>query len=136
MIFKVFIDSDVIISSLISTKGAAFLLLSQPNSRYFYSSVQVKELKIVCDRLNISHKKLENILKNISQKSIDQNDKIYSDFVNDPNDIHILAGAHQSSAKFLITYNQKDFKAEKIKSRFNITILTPALFLQYLRSLV
>lgn len=135
MIHKVFIDSDVIISSLLSTKGAAFLLLARPNPRYYYSDIQIKELKIVCNRLAIPQNKLETILKNISLKSINQNNKEYSDFVNDPNDTHILAGAHQSSSKFLITYNQKDFKTEKIKSKFNITILTPALYLQYLRSL-
>lgn len=134
MVYQVFIDSDVIISSLLSTKGAAFLILSLPNPRYYYSDTQIKELKVVCNRLNIPQKKLEDILKNISRKNIDQNNKEYSDFVNDPDDAHILAGAHQSSARFLVTYNQKDFKAEKIKSRFNITILTPALFLQYLRS--
>jgi len=134
MIHKVFIDSDVIISSLISTRGAAFLLLSAPNSQFYYSNLQVEELKNVCDRLNIPHNKLETILKNLSLKKIELGSNKYLSFVNDPGDAHILAGAHQSLAKFLITYNQKDFKSEKIKSKFNLTILTPALYLQYLRS--
>lgn len=135
MTHKVFIDSDVVISSLLSTKGAAFLLLSLPNPKNYYSNIQIKELKIVCNRLGIPQKRLEDILKNISLKNIYPNNKNYSEYVNDPNDAHILAGAHQSSAKFLVTYNQKDFKIEKIKSKFNITILTPALYLQYIRSL-
>ena len=136
MIHNVFVDSDVIISSLISTNGAAHLLISHLNPQFYYSNIQTKELKVVCERLKIPQKNLEKILQHLSQINIHNDDDCYFDFVHDPNDSHILAGAHQSSAKFLITYNQKDFRVEKIKLKFKIIVLTPALYLQYLRSVV
>ena len=59
----------------------------------------------------------------------------YKDYVEDLNDAHIVAGAAESKAHFLITYNIRDFKIEKIKKDFDIIVLTPGMFLQYLRSI-
>ena len=53
----------------------------------------------------------------------------------DPNDAHIIAGAVKAKAQFLLTYNLKDYKIDKIKKDFGIIVTTPAKFLQYLRSL-
>lgn len=132
---KVFVDSDVIISSLISIKGAAHLLLSEPNKYFFYSNIQTKELKIVCDRLKLSPINLISILKNISQIGIKSKVDKYQKFVNDKNDAHIVAGADTSKSKFIVSYNIKDFKTNELKDKLNIIVLTPALYLQYTRSL-
>jgi len=56
-------------------------------------------------------------------------------YTNDPNDIHVVAGAVLASVDFLLTYNVRDFKIDKIKKDFNLICLRPAQFLQYLRSL-
>lgn len=76
-----------------------------------------------------SRLKLINIKKEL--KTIKQQ---YREYVTDINDAHIVAGAHVAKVGFLITYNLKHFRIEKIKNDFAILVMTPALFLQYLRS--
>jgi len=138
---SVFVDSDVVISSLISSSGAASLLLKKKikNLKLFISNFSQKELKIVSQRLEIKPDSLEKLVKNRFEiVNLKENNKSlkekYADYVLDKNDAHIVAGAVKSKAKFLLTYNWRHFKREKIKNDFNVIILTPALFLQYLRS--
>lgn len=134
-----FVDSDVIISSLLSTKGASFFLLNQTKSQFFISSLSVKELAVVVKRLDIEKHKLDALvgkrLKTVVLKETKQKiEKKYQPYVFDQNDAHIIAGAVASQAKFLLSYNLRHFKKEKIKEDFKIILLTPASFLQYLRS--
>lgn len=133
-----FVDSDAVISSLLSKKGASFFLFSQTESDFFISSLSIKELKIVVNRLRIDQQKLNLLIKKkfkvILLKEIGEIEKKYQDYVLDKNDSHIIAGAVASKAKFLLSYNLRHFKKEKIKQDFDIILLTPAGFLQYLRS--
>ncbi|TSC86082.1 MAG: Uncharacterized protein G01um101416_732 [Microgenomates group bacterium Gr01-1014_16] len=125
---KVFVDSDVVISSLISDTGASAQLLKTNNEiKKIISNLSQKELEIVKARLKIDRPlpKLETI--------IISNIKKYSIYSTDPNDAHIVAGAHQAKARFLITYNLKHYRIEKIKQDMNIIVMTPGTFLQYLR---
>lgn len=140
MAIEIFVDSDVIISSLISRKGAAYLLLSSKNLEYFISNFSIKELKIVADRLDIDRVSLKNLIKNrFKQVELEETaEKLknkFNEYVLDVNDAHIVGGAREAGVKFLISYNIKDFKVDKIKQDFDIIITTPANFLQYLRSL-
>ena len=140
MPLKVFVDSDVIISSLISSTGAAYLLLNQEKLDLAISSISLEELKIVVERLDISKDKLNALIKR-RFKIVSLNDSLkkikleHKDYVSDINDAHIVAGAREGKVKFLISYNTKHFKAEKLKEDFNIILVTPAKLLQYLRSL-
>ena len=140
MPLKVFVDSDVIISSLISSTGAAYLLLNQEKLDLAISSISLEELKIVVERLDISKDKLNALIKR-RFKIVSLNDSLkkikleHKDYVSDINDAHIVAGAREGKVKFLISYNTKHFKAEKLKEDFNIILATPAKLLQYLRSL-
>lgn len=61
--------------------------------------------------------------------------KDFKDYTWDPDDAHIVAGAAEAKTKFLLTYNIRHFNIQKIKEDFDITVLTPAQYLQYLRSL-
>ena len=145
MPLKVFVDSDVLISSLLSESGAAFLLLNQVSKdlgisiQFFISNISKKEIEIVSGRLNIDKVKTDKLIKsrlNIVKikepvASLKKNFKSYS---SDPNDAHIVAGAKAAKAKFIISYNIRDFNVEKIGKDLKILILTPAKFLQYLRS--
>lgn len=138
---RIFVDSDVIISSLISKKGAAHFLLDEKLSkvRFFISNISLKEQKIVARRLKINEKKLQNLVKKRLvvvqlKESIGQLKKKYQVYTTDLDDAHIVAGAKKSKAKFLITYNQRHFRKDKIKKDLSIFLLTPAQFLQYLRS--
>lgn len=135
-----FVDSDVVVSSLISQSGAAHFLVNKANLILFISNISYKELKIVAGRLGLNKESLEDLIKRrftITKlnKTLDEVKKKYASYVIDSNDIHIVAGAVQSQVKFLISYNLKHFKTDKIKTDFDILLTKPAPFLQYLRSL-
>lgn len=139
---RVFVDSDVVISSLISDKGAAFLLLNTQDSgpRFFITQYSLNELEIVTQRLGIPRKNLamlvetslETVRISMSRERIE---KIYARYVVDTDDAHVVSGAREAKCRFLLTYNIKDYKSDKIKAKFNIILMTPAMFLQYMRSL-
>lgn len=136
---KVFLDSDVIISSLISNLGAAYQLVNNKNIVCFISNISYKELLLVIKKLNLDDKKLKVIVKEKLKivkllQSLKQIKLEYKNYVKDPNDAHILAGVIESSVNFLITYNLRHFEINKIKEKLNIQIMTPGTFLQYLRS--
>lgn len=135
----VFIDTDVIIASLLSSKGASSYLLTK-DIHASISSISRREVRKVAKRLKIDPNKLNALLKN-QLKTVGMKQTLptirrkYSAFVSDKDDAHILAGAIEAKAKFLITYNTRHFDREKIKNRFDILVMTPAHYLQYLRSL-
>lgn len=137
---KVFVDSDVVISSLLSPKGAAYLLLNEQSSNFVISNISREELEKVVDRLKLNKDKLRNLIGK-RLKTIGLNQKIesikreFKDYTSDPNDTHIIAGAVKAKSKFLLTYNLRHFKRQEINDNFGIIIFTPAQYLQYLRSL-
>lgn len=136
---KVFVDSDVVISSLISSTGAAHLLLNERKGNFVISNISKKELEKVVKRLHLEQFKLQNLIKN-SFKTVKLTEiKVikdkFKDYISDQNDAHIVAGATQAKARFLLTYNIRHFNRQKISEAFAITVLTPAQYLQYLRSL-
>lgn len=137
---KVFIDSDVIISSLISSTGAAYLLLHGSfDLELFISNLSQEELLEVAKKLDIDLNKLKKLIeKNFKvlkiKETVSQLKKKYGTYVIDPDDAHIVAGAKKSKARFLISYNTKHFISEKIKQDLGFVVTTPAHLLQYLRS--
>lgn len=138
MAIKVFLDSDVIISSLLSTSGAAHQLLENTSIKFIVSDISVKELKIVATRLNISADRLIKLIDNYCQViklKTSSRQPAYQDYVLHQGDSHIVSGAHQAKVDFLVSYNTKHFKINKINRDFDITTLSPGHFLQYLRSL-
>lgn len=140
MASRIFLDSDVIVSSLISSSGAAYFLINKTQDLETYiSNLSLKELEVVMKRLSIDKTRL---LKTVSKcKKVDlkwSNEdlkKEYQDYVFDTNDAHIVAGSRKTKVAFLISYNLRDYNLNKIKQDFGIIVLTPAQFLQYLRSL-
>jgi predicted nucleic acid-binding protein len=139
--FKVFVDSDVIISSLLSSSGAASFLLHRTNAiKPYISNLSLQEIRIVVERLSIDSNRLASLLEgNLGivqlQYTKETVKTAYGQYVLDENDAHIVAGAKEAKAKFLVSYNTKDFKVEKIKQDFAILLITPAHLIQYLRSL-
>ncbi len=137
---KAFIDSDVIISSLISKTGAGHLLLNNPPLEFdaWISNHSTRECKKVCKRLNLKKEDLKSIVGNniatITLNSMDKLKSKYGPYASDPNDVHIIAGAVEAKTQFLVTYNQKDYLERKIKNDFGIIVLTPGMLLQFLRS--
>lgn len=137
---RIFVDSDVVVSSFLSKSGAAYFLLNTNSLRLFISSLSKKELETVIERLGIGNDMLATLIENnlkvvILSESLPEIKESFEQYVLDENDAHILAGAKAAKADFLITYNVKDFKINKIKKDLNILTLTPGNFLQYLRSI-
>src|SRR3989344_1374951 len=98
MALKVFVDSDVVISSLISPTGAAFLLLNKIDGlNLFISNISLKELKRVTERLGLSNDKLKDLINTrfsvVQLKNLDEVKIKFADFVFDVDDAHIVAGA-------------------------------------------
>ncbi|MGH7142220.1 MAG: PIN domain-containing protein [Candidatus Saccharimonadales bacterium] len=138
---RVFIDSDVVISSLISKSGAAYTLLQNNQQLELYvSNLSITELEKVASRLRLAIQDLHDLINsqlvaiNIGQ-SLNTVKQRFAGYVSDIDDAHIVAGAKEAKATFIVSYNIRDFKAEKINQDFQIVLLTPGLFLQYLRSL-
>jgi|SRR3989338_1906962 len=137
---RIFVDSDVIISSFLSQSGASYFLIGITSLQLFISSLSKKELEVVVKRLDIRGDMLTTLIENnlevvILSESLPKIKESFGRYVLDENDAHILAGAKAAKADFLITYNVKDFKIDKIKKDLNILTLTPGNFLQYLRSI-
>lgn len=137
---KVFIDTDVVISSLISQKGAAYYLINNVKITKYISDVSKKEIEEVAKRLDLDNfdpkkYKLVDLKMSLPQKmSLSQIKKNYKKFVFDIDDSHIVAGASASKSSFLITYNSKHFATELIKNKLGILVRKPSEFLQFLRS--
>lgn len=138
---KVFIDSDVIISSLISASGAAYALLHDTDAVQLHiSNFSTLELEKVVNRLQLDSEKLQAVISarfaiiTVSQ-SYKKVQERYATYVRDIDDAHIVAGAKEAKVTFLVSYNIRHFESEKLRQDFQIILLTPGLFLQYLRSL-
>ena len=138
MSLRIFIDTDVIISSIISEKGVAYLLLKLKSVCTIISNYSIKEVSLVSHRLGLDSKKVKSMLSKCEEISLGSNVKSleekYTEYVNDLNDTHVVAGAVRAKARFLITYNIRDYNVEKIKRKLSVITLTPGEFIQYLRS--
>ncbi|MBU1326939.1 PIN domain-containing protein [Patescibacteria group bacterium] len=140
MALKIFVDTDVVISSLISPSGAAFLLLNQTDGlELFISNISAREIKDVAKRLRLDTEKAKQLIEkrcSVVQlpEAIGKIKTSFEDYVLDRNDAHIVAGAERARAQFLISYNTRHFKADTLKGDLHIILTTPANFLQYLRS--
>lgn len=140
MAIKVFVDSDVFISSLISQTGGANLLINESDIKLFVSNISIKEISEVAIRLGLQKLSVEVLLKKrfskiILQDSLSEIKSKFKKYVVDIDDAHIVAGAEKGNVRFLVSYNIKDFKVDKIKKDFGVLVMPPAQFLQYLRSL-
>ena len=131
---KVFVDSDVVVSAIMSSAGASHLLLTSQEITPIISSTSYSELTTVVKRLDLKIGKLDKLVREHLHKIELSDTTQYQKYVLDQNDAHIVAGAHLAKTKFLITYNVKHFKIDKIKEDLGIVILTPGLLLQHLRS--
>lgn len=132
---RIFVDSDVIISSLLSSRGAAYILINTSDITRTISTSSLQELHIVCNRLHIPKSRLDALIeKKITVLSLRKKTKDYQAYVTDPHDAHIIEGAVAAKTSYLVSYNLKHFKSNRIKEKFGILVMTPALFLQYLRS--
>ena len=104
----------------------------------FISDVSFAELKRVVGVLHLSLKDLQKLVEtqcNVVTIGESKRDvKRMTEFTRDMNDAHIVLGASKAKVKFLVTYNLKHYRIEKIREDLRIIVLPPAFLLQYLRS--
>ncbi|OGG30599.1 hypothetical protein A2973_01180 [Candidatus Gottesmanbacteria bacterium RIFCSPLOWO2_01_FULL_49_10] len=139
MLTPVFVDSDVVISSLMSKTGAAYLLMNDGRIARFISDVSLLELERVADALHLSQKDLQKLVQTRCDVVAigDRKNELtrMAEYTRDANDAHIVLGGKLAKAKFLVTYNMKHYRTGKIRDDLGIIVLPPAFLLQYLRSL-
>lgn len=132
---RVFVDSDVVISSLISAKGAAYLIIHETDLQLIVSNKSIEELEKVSGRLGLNKNKLKEVIKKLKVVQLRETKDDLKNYTPDPDDVHIIAGAKRAKARYILSYNIKHFRVDKIIQDLNIVVMTPARFLQYLRSL-
>ncbi|MBI2011315.1 PIN domain-containing protein [Candidatus Daviesbacteria bacterium] len=136
---KIFVDSDVVLSSLISSKGAAYFLLNETQLDLFISNISLEELRRGLEKLQLNKKDFATLIENkmnlVKLKDLDKVKLEFRDYVFDADDAHIVAGARKAKVILVLSYNIKDFNILKLKEDLKIVVKTPAQFLQYLRSL-
>lgn len=134
---KVYLDTDVVISSLISQKGASYELIQSNLYDKYISNYGLEETEEVSRRHSLSQKKLNDLLKYIKVKNLELTqqkliDK-YSDYVFDVYDTPVIASAHILKTRYLVTFNTKHYNIFEIRKKLKIAVLTPGRFLQFLR---
>lgn len=135
---KVFLDSDVVISALLSQKGASFEILKNSQFKKIITEAIKVEVGEVAKRLNIflSPKDVFQGIEVISlQLDRARLVETFLPYVLDEEDSHVVAGAQKAKVNFLLTHNVKHYHKEKIKDDFKIVTMKPGYFLQYVRSL-
>lgn len=135
---KVFLDTDVVISALLSETGASYKLLNDTRFKKIISKIIVKEINEVSRRENIRKDAVRTITKKtkLTPLSLSKEKllKMYSKYVFDAEDSHVVAGAYISKSDFLLTHNIRHYHVIKIKNDLGIKVIRPGEFLQYLRS--
>lgn len=136
---KILLDSDVIVSSLLSSTGAAHLLINKTKKKEIslaISSLSLNEIEGAAGKLDFSPEAavalVKKRLKIIRLKK--RLEESYKSYVSDLEDAHVVAAAVKAKAKFLVSYNLRHYRSDEIKRDFDIIILSPASLLQYLRS--
>ena len=130
---QVFLDADVIISSLLSKTGASYEIINRTKVIKVISKIVKNEIEEVAKRLGLFHepKKLYKNLKIVSVNATKEDVlKSYQEYVFDREDSHVVAGAKKSKSKFLLTHNIKHYNVNKINSDLGIKVIKPNNFFQ------
>jgi predicted nucleic acid-binding protein len=138
---KVFFDADVLFS-LAYTKnplsGARLVLIHGYLAKYsFITSIQVLEeaRKNLSSYHNLYYlKRLAELLEDFNFQMVEVlNEKLfnlYKDVVHQK-DVHVLVGAIQSEADYLLTYNKKHFLTAKFnKFNLKLQVMNPIEFIK------
>ena len=132
---KIVIDTNIIISALLSSRGAAFKLISlvgKGHYNYVLSVPLLIEYEDVLKRKNskilLSLESKNNILDRLCfHADLREIFYLWRPYLNDPKDDLVLELAVESNCDSIITYNLKDFKNI---DKFGLEAITPKAFLQ------
>lgn len=136
--FKVFLDSNVIISGLFSDKGSPRIILdllcldlpmlAGSTGQYNIIEIERNLSKKMPGVLPVYKKYLQVLNLEIIPLPSSKDIKKLIGHVSDK-DIPVLASAIISNADFLITGDKKDFVKPKLRGKYSFRILSPAEFL-------
>ncbi|MBM2814816.1 MAG: hypothetical protein HW421_1578 [Ignavibacteria bacterium] len=113
MKYQIVIDSNVIVSSLLSKKGASFKLIGIiDKTKKFEFNITVPlffEYEYALKKQDLEKEKIEKFLSYISMKAnqIDVH-YLWRPYLKDIKDDCVLEAAINSSSQFIVTYNKKD----------------------------
>lgn len=133
--FNIVIDTNVILSSLISKKGASYKLVSLIGSGKLEINISVPLIleyeSISLEHLDLLYLEEQDIIDFIDYIcTIGKKCQIFylwRPFLRDPKDDMILELALNSRSDYIVTYNKKDFKGVEI---FGVDVLTRKEFLE------
>lgn len=133
-VYRIVIDTNVIISALRSRRGASYKLMYQiiREDLELYLSVPlvIEYEKVAIDHVGTISFSIDEVNKYIDFLChISKKRKIHylwRPFLKDPKDDMVLELAVAGNCKFLITFNKKDFEGSE---KFGVTVLTPKEFL-------
>jgi putative PIN family toxin of toxin-antitoxin system len=135
--YRIVIDTNVIIAALRSKHGASNQLLRLLGTNQFEHVVSVPlvlEYEEVCKRqlpsLNLSENELEGFIDYLCKVSFHR--KIFylwRPTLRDADDDFLLDLAVKAQVDFIVTFNTKDFRGVE---KFNVKLTTPKEFMQIL----
>lgn len=130
---RVYLNTDTIIAAIIQPHGSTANLLKNSQIIKYLSDTSRSEITEVVHRKELSTTSSAQIIKQCQPVNT-QKFKIskIADYVSDPGDQHILSSAVQSKSQFLLTYNLKHYKVDRIYKELGIIVLIPAKLLQYM----
>ena len=130
---NIVIDTNVLLSALYSNKGASYKLLSIIDSDKFVVNISTTLIyeyeEILKKKSKLEFKYIDSILNYIC--NIGKKNKIFylwKPKLKDVDDDFLLELAVKSDS-IIVTLNKKDFKPAK---QFNLKVMTPKEFLQYI----
>lgn len=137
---QIVIDTCVLISALLSRRGASFNLLKRLGTGEFEINLSAPlcfEYESIAKRITIE-KQLQLTEKDIEElvEIMIQSANLWEiyfltrPFLPDSNDELLLELAFHANCDFIVTHNLKDFKG--VKESFGIKVVTPKQFIQFL----
>ena len=134
------IDTNILVSAIRSQKGASFQLLRQLQANTFQPVISVPLVLEYEDVLNrfapefgLNQIDVKTLLDYIASKATHQEiHYLWRPFLRDPKDNMVLEVAFNSQAKYIITYNLRDFRGSR---ELGITAIEPNDFLVLLGGL-
>jgi putative PIN family toxin of toxin-antitoxin system len=139
-IYKIVIDTNVVVSALKSRNGFSFELLTIIDDQRFKAYVSVplvleyeEALKRNKSKIALTKSEIDAVIDYIC--SVAENREIFylwRPLLKDPKDDMVLELAVESDCDYIVSYNKKDFIGSE---KFGIKILTPKEFINLLEKI-
>lgn len=140
MEYRIVIDTSVVVSALLSQRGASYRLLMLADSGRFTTHVSVPlvaEYEDVVNRIlpqtKLKQQNANDILDYLCLVAEQQRIfYLWRPFLRDPKDDMVLELAVAARCELIVTFNSKDFAGT---DKFGITVVTPKQFLHLIGEL-